>query len=145
MPDAFLQDVGAFWDAVETALDAVSEDARIDFEVTTRTWRHKPDFVMENPGLGERKVYTTDDIYRFVAHGTKVRYATMGKGFRAKTIPEHIYSGPGRGGVAYISRKHPRPGIKARKFDEVIAKKWRDHLPQIMQRAVNATIKKMGG
>jgi hypothetical protein len=135
--------------AINRALDMRAEDIRIDFRVTVQTWAHKPKFVItahvtepiwriiapedagetpasQNPAL----------IYKFVSGGTRVRYATMTPDFIAKTNPGVIGSGQGAGGVAFISKKHPKPGIQAREFNEVIAKKWESRFPSLMNQAL---------
>lgn len=125
---------------VETTLDMIAEDILIDFQVTTRTWNDKPLFTItkgKSHVASWRNIGTDSQIYKFVSGGTKVRYATMTKNFRAKTVVGQIRSRVGKGGVAFISRKHPRPGIQARKFDEAIWKKWRRQAPKLMQRAID--------
>lgn len=81
-------------------------------------------------------VYIEDKIYTFLSKGTRVRYATMTKGFVAKTKPGRIASRPGSGGVFYISKNKPRPGIKARNFDDSIVKANERLVYFIYQRAV---------
>lgn len=122
--------------AINRALDEVAQKAKQDFEQTVETWEEKPDFVIEGDNLEGRSVYTTDRIYGFVNNGTNVRYATMTPDFRAKTTPKVIGSRSGSGGVHYINKRVPRPGIEARRFDEIIAKKWEAEYPTILQKAV---------
>lgn len=126
--------------AVENGLDAAAKGAQTDFRVTTRTWNHKPDFNIER-SPGRRVVATDDDIYFYLDEGTRVRYATMTANFRPKSRVRFIGSNIGRGGVLFISRKRPRPGIKAREFSDVIHKKWDRELPLTLQRAINAEVK----
>lgn len=132
VPEGFLQDVDRVTRVCENLLDMIAEDVRIDFQVTTQTWDQPVDFKIEKSRL-KRVIYTTNPIYKFVTHGTAVRYATMTPDFRAKTVPGQIRSRKGKGGVAYISRKHPRPGIVARRFDDVITEKWIRILPLRLQ------------
>lgn len=108
--------------------DEVSDiDAK--YAKTYRTWEHKPDFKIKKASIeGDRIVGSTaiyqgpsrDNPYQFIEKGTKVRYATMTPGFRAKTSVRVIGSGTGAGGLLYVSKRRPRPGIKAREFTEVI-------------------------
>lgn len=133
-------DAKALAQAIETALDGAAEDVKVDFETTTRTWKRRPGFGIKRKD-GERLVSTDNDVYLFLNDGTRVRYATMTANFSAKTRVRYIGSYVGRGGVAFISRKHPRPGIKARKFTEEIAKKWTRFLPRIIQRSIDATLR----
>lgn len=121
--------------AVSDTLDMMAENVRVDFLVTVQTWNNKPDFVKESePGI--RRVYTSNLIYKFVSGGTRVRYATMTPNFKAKTSPGVIGSTAGSGGVAFISRKFPRPGIEARKFDVAIRDKWIKKVSALLQRAI---------
>lgn len=124
---------------VENFLTMTADAIKIDFDVTTRTWKRRPVFLVRGK-KGERTIYTDSDIYKFVSGGTRVRYATMTPGFRAKTRVRYIGSNMGRGGVAFISRKHPRPGIKAREFPEAIIAKWDKEAPRQMQRALDAEV-----
>jgi hypothetical protein len=121
--------------AISDTLDMLAENVLVDFKVTTRTWSTQPDFVKEkDPGV--RRVYTTNLIYKFVSGGTRVRYATMSPGFIAKTKTGVIGSTAGKGGMMFVSRKFPRPGIEARKFDVAIRDKWIKRTPALLQRAI---------
>lgn len=111
-----------------------------DFNVTTQTWKKRPAFLIKRTRDGAQ-IYTTNLIYKFVSGGTRVRYATMSPDFRAKTRVGQIMSNVGRGGVAFISKKHPRPGIKGRMFPEAIVKKWNRELPTQFQRAIETEIR----
>lgn len=95
------------------------------FRSTVRTWRNKPQFDLETNASAnaiEVLVGTDDKIYGYIDRGTSVRYAIMSRDFAAKTTPGSLQSRPGRGGAVFISRQHPRPGIKARDFSGNIAK-----------------------
>lgn len=122
--------------AIRGALDEVAEDAKKDFEATVETWERQPEFEITGESIISREVFTQDKIYFFINNGTSVRYATMTPDFQAKTTPRVIGSNRGSGGVHFINRNRPRPGIEARKFDEVIAKKWEKQFPLILQKAV---------
>lgn len=105
--------------AVEQALDKAALVVEADFQKSTATWEHKPVFnVTREPG--KRTIFTTDPQYNWINRGTRIRYATMTPDFIAKTKPGVLASGTGRGGVLFVSRKHPRPGIEARSFDMLI-------------------------
>lgn len=133
------------WDhAMNTALDMVAENIRIDFQTTTRTWKGRPPFYIINKDDFTRFIGTDSDIYRFVSRGTRIRYATMSGDFMPKTRVGYIGSNKGRGGVAYISMMNPRPGIKARNFEEVIEDKWTKRFPQLVQRAINVEANLIG-
>lgn len=123
--------------AVEGALNAAAKAVKVDFDVTTQTWRNRPEFKIESQP-GERQVATTSPVYRFLDKGTKVRYALMSSDFRPKTRTGYIGSNKGAGGVVLVSKKHPRPGIKARRFAKTIAAKWRKQFPAQVRRALRA-------
>ena len=104
----------------------VDRKLRKDFHLTIRTWRRKPKFITTmRRGSGKiiGRIETKSKIYRFISAGTRVRYATMTPDFRPKTQPNFLGSMGGRGGVMIVSRARPRPGIRARKFDELIYRK----------------------
>ncbi|MCA9979250.1 MAG: hypothetical protein KDD89_00385 [Anaerolineales bacterium] len=108
---------------LEKQLTAVSKDIKADFEKTTRTWNDKPSFEVQSKEL-QRIIRTNHKVYFFVSGGTRVRYATMTPDFSPKTRPNYIGSGAGSGGVLFVDKRKPKPGIKARDFDKAIAKKW---------------------
>ena len=76
----------------------------------------------------------------WISKGTKVRYAVMTKGFKAKTRPKIISSYKGKGQMWYVNPKKPRPGIEARLFDETInermIKKIEDQMKTRIARAL---------
>lgn len=126
--------------AVQNFLDATAEDIRIDFGVTTQTWKNRPDFAIETPDETTRKVGTDNMIYKFVSGGTRVRYATMTPGFQAKTVPGWIGSRPGAGGRMFVDKSKPRPGIKARNFHQEIIRKWQPRLAGLLRRMIAAEL-----
>ena len=139
LPKKLLFDTKKIARAIENGLDGAAKDVKVDFDVTTQTWKTRPEFKIESQP-GERKVFTDNDIYRFITRGTRVRYATMSADFQPKTRPLFIGSNKGRGGVVRISKLHPRPGIKAREYEQTIGEKWRKLLPKILQRAIDAEV-----
>ena len=126
--------------AIENALNAAAENIRIDFGVTVQTWKERPRFTIQITQRGERVISTDDLIFKFVSGGTRVRYATMSKDWISKTQPNVIGSGPGRGRKMFVSRAHPRPGIKARNFPHIIVQKWTPRLPAIFARMIRAEL-----
>lgn len=140
IPQRFLRDPARFQHAIDTALDGAALSVKADFNVTVRTWDDKPQFeIRKSPG--ERFIGTGHRIYKFISGGTSVRYAIMSKNFRPKSRVGFIGSNQGSGGMVFISKKHPRPGIKARKFEVVIKQKWDKELPKIMQRSIDSELK----
>ena len=117
---------------IDKGLDDAAKELTKDFEKTVSTWKDKPRFVTEKKE-NVRIVSAKHKVYFFVSEGTRIRYATMTPNFKAKTAPGRFQAGAGAGGVAYISKKRPRPGIKARKFDEQVLKRWRGKLPDYIE------------
>ena len=125
---------------------------KASFVSSVRTWDHKPIFDKEVKTIGawggmirvEGTVSTDDDVYRYLNDGTSVRYATMTPNFKAKTRPGRISAGAGAGRVSYVLRSRPKPGIKARKFDEQIAKIRQKDLESFFAKAVSQAITASG-
>ena len=72
--------------------------------------------------------------------GTKVRYAVMTKNFVPKTRTSQLNSWAGRGGMLFVSKKHPMPGIKARKFTKALRERWEK--PTMFRARMAAAVKK---
>lgn len=114
--------VEAFRVAQEEAFDDLAEEAKRLYEGTVSTWNDPPVFIIRKNKDG-RSISTrgkAGEIYGYIDNGTRVRHAVMSPDFLAKTRPGVIFSGPGRGGVVFVSRKINLPGIKARGFSEII-------------------------
>jgi hypothetical protein len=144
-PDRFKDIV--IYEEILNAMDDTGDDIKKDFEKTTATWQHKPDFEIISeigPKGPEVLVDTNDKIYGFVSEGTAVRYATMTEDFQAKTMPNVIGSRAGQGGLLYVNKNRPRPGIEARNFDKIIQKKWQPRFKRRMEAALKRGIKKSG-
>lgn len=124
---------------VENSLTAIAKDVKVDFDTTTRTWRKRPVFIVVTSPY-KRVVSTDDDVYRFLARGTSIRYATMSADFRPKTRSRYIGSNIGKGGAVFISKKYPKPGIQAREWEDEIKKKWDAEAPVIVQRMIDAAL-----
>lgn len=133
--------------AIENALTGAAMDCKIDFDVTTQTWKNRPAFTVQV--LPGRRVISTDsDIYHFVDAGTKPHdirpvnapfLAFQGGQYQAKTTPRVIGSRDGgpSGPVVFSMGVH-HPGTEARDFTKVIKEKWDKELPEILQRAIDA-------
>lgn len=131
-----LRSQGMIDDLAKGLKNFVEKDVASDFKKTIRTWRHKPRFSFihkRSTGILSSRIETDDPIYRFVSGGTRVRYATMTPNFSPKTLPLRIDSRAGRGGVLFISRRRPRPGIRARQFDKAIYDKWKNRTPDFIR------------
>jgi len=137
--------------AISNALKGAALGVQNDMRVTTQTWNHKPDFKITKDSDWKYTVGTDDTIYGYVNNGTPphkiypvhakmLRFMTGG--FQAKTQPGVIGSTAGsQGSTEVMAHAVNHPGTEARKFDEVILKKWDDELPKILQRAVDSLMK----
>lgn len=125
---------------IENTLEEAAKNVKIDFGVTTRTWKKRPEFEIKKPKKFERTISTTNKIYYFISGGTRVRYATMVPGFRSKTVVRRITPRKGKGGVLFISRRIPRPGIEAREFPETIIKKEEKYYKRMFNTAIAAEL-----
>lgn len=133
---------------IQNGLDASAKAVKVDFGVTTQTWKKKPEFAIAETDDG-RIVGTEDEIYGYVNDGTRphIIEAKNGKSLAfgvpssPKTAVRVIGSSAGSRGSVTIKRKRVRhPGTDARKFDEVIAEKWQEQFPVTMQRALDAEV-----
>jgi len=127
IPSKLPFDVKQYLKQVEDCLDLAAQETRKEMGKTVSTWKDKPDFVIEKDKM-ERLVVSRNKIYYFVSGGTRVRYATMTPNFKAKTSPSRYQAQGGAGGVAFISKLKPKPGIKARNFDTKTAKRMQPRM-----------------
>lgn len=130
---------------LSAALDKAARGIKGDFEQTTDTWsaENKPVFLVVKRGQYKRIIGTESAIYKYVTHGTKPHLIRPKPGgaiafnvpYRAKTAPMQVRSAPGGAGATrvFVSRPVQHPGIKARKFDEVIRDKWAKKLAPMIK------------
>ena len=111
--------------------ELVVDDALPQFEKTVRTWTHQPRFTPQRMTRGWGVSIDPLYPYKWVNEGTRVRYATMSADWSSKTKPNVIASYRGSGRMLFVSRKRPRPGIKARNFQDII-------LRRVQARAANS-------
>jgi hypothetical protein len=136
--------------AIENAGNETAKAVQVDFNVTTRTWKHKPEFKIEH-GAGRPiwDISTSDEIYGYVSEGTrphviKPKNARMlvfrQGGFRPKSRPGFIGSNAGSPatGETRVAKVVHHPGTQAREFAQAIAKKWKVEWPRQLQRAIRA-------
>ena len=135
----------AILDQVHTRVgDFASGELTDDFNETQKTFDNK--FAVQTQDKSSRsqvnhEAFIAEPIYFFLSGGTAVRYATMSPDWRSKTQPGRLGAGPGRGRVLYVNRRRPRPGIKARKFDEQIVKKEKKPFERAVEEAIAVGIK----
>jgi len=144
----------------------VAKEMREDYERTTATWQHKPEFketVSTGKGLGgvAAEVSTTDKVYGYVDQGTgqaaghrpdrypivpkRAKMLAFASIFSPKTKPKVLGSGPGmRGPIDTFRKKVMHPGIKPREFSKTIEKKWQPRFKAQMQAAMKDAAKASG-
>ena len=158
---------------IAKGLQKVARGMEADFKATTATWKHKVKFtktVDTKAAPVQILVGTDDEIYTYVNSGTglwgpkhakypifagiytgksnkkALSFQWGGPGsYKAKTRPGHIGSSPGGPTgpmVAFPFVEHP--GIKPRKFDIVIQKKWEPRFKREMEAAMRRAAKASG-
>ena len=163
----------AFTQAITAAANEAAKQIQKDFEATTKTWDHKPQFVKEvdvKTSPVQVLVGTDDEIYRYVDEGTglygpkKRKYPIFagiytgksnkkalsfrwgGKGsYRAKTRPGVIGSTSGGPSGPMVAFPYvEHPGIKPRNFDKTIQKKWEPRFKRLIEQAMSIGSKNSG-
>lgn len=137
--------------------ERIAPKMHADLKRPTMTWNPPVEFVeqiflgtraaveSDKAGAGIAIAVTTEDKrFLFVDEGTKVRYATMSPDFVAKTKPNSLRAGKGRGRMLFVNKKKPRPGIKARNFSKMVKKKWEPLFRSQMAAALERAAKKSG-
>lgn len=143
----FAGDPQALVSRIRTQMERVMlDEARIVqnmYNGITTTWNERPNFSITVDFSGDQwlvQVYTEDRIFEYLDNGTSIRYATMEPGFRPKTRPNSLRSGQGVGGVAYVSRRFPRPGIEARNWSAEITRRRDGPFQSKFERVVNTEV-----
>jgi len=148
LPSAAFLNAAALSRAIDNGLDAAARGVKVDFQTTTETWSHQPQFAIES-GDGERTVATTDPIYGYVSGGTRphvivpkrAKVLRFNAGAKPKTSVRVIGSTAGAAGsTPVVAHRVQHPGTEAREFDQVIAEKWEKEVATIMQRAIDAVV-----
>jgi len=128
----------------------VAAEMAKDFEATTKTWQHKPEFkqtVAGGKGLEgfAAEVSTNDEIYGYVDKGTKPHIIRPKRAkrlafpslFAPKTKPRVLNSGPGmRGPQDVFALEVHHPGTEAREFSKTIEIKWTPKFKREMEAAM---------
>jgi len=135
--------------AITSTLNGTAKAIKVDFDVTTQTWQHRPAFKIATPSEYTREISTNDDVYAMLEVGTKahiirpkkprgiLRFTTP---FRSKTIPNEIRSRQGsKGNTPVVARVVRHPGTRPRLWSRAIAKKWNAQIGTTFQRAIDAT------
>jgi len=134
---------------IRNAMKRVGYGIQKDFESTTATWDHKPKFSVTTTISGDDSpavlVGTDDEIYGYVSGGTsahiirpkRARALRFQKTYTAKTVPGVIGSkAGGPSGPAVYAQEVHHPGTKARRFDQIIQKKWQPRFKREIEAAM---------
>jgi len=144
-------DARAMRRAIADTMQALAQDIQTSFIATTATWEHQVDFVVLHLGAGRTIIGTTDLIYQFVNDGTKPHVIrpkpggvlAFGTPYQPKTTPNRIGStSGGRGNATVFSRGVEHPGTDARAFDAAIAARAQRTVPQTLQAAITAAVRR---
>ena len=144
----------------------ISTEIKKDFDLTAKTWDHKPKFKKE-VGFGAKslkiEVSTDDALYAIVSEGSEGKprvargagLAIDGKPRALTLIPYIPKTTPGEleaksGGPdesqPTIFRKYALNAgkIRPRKFDDLVFEIWDEKLPERLQEALEAAAQKTG-
>jgi hypothetical protein len=125
-------------------MQAIARDVRVDFGRTTRSWSESVNWTVQTQGRGNDivfKVFTTNQIYNWVNDGTgeaggnrsgwypiaprNKKALSFPGSFTSKTVPGSLDArSGGKFGNIRVEPYVTHPGIKPRKFDETVKKKW---------------------
>jgi hypothetical protein len=148
-----------FREEIQAAAKEIEQAALKDFQKTTQTWKHKPDFDTDIKTVGTQSVtvqVTTDNkVYGYVDAGTRPHIikpkkrgnvlAFAGGKYRAKTKPRVIGStSGGASGAKVFAKEVHHPGTDAREFTETIAKKWKPELQRVVKNALARAARRSG-
>ena len=125
-----------FAGAAKLGMRDAAEAAQVDFEKTTATWQHKPDWIIKEQQDGFL-VGTDDDVWNMLDKGTRAhriiarraKRLRFAGGFTPKTRPGFVGSQAGgvNGGPVFVqSVQHP--GTTARGWAKLIAAKYKVQL-----------------
>lgn len=149
----------AFHDELARTLDAEVKPALLAyFEKVTKAWRNRQTFkairhiTQSEVSVDVKPVGENAKIWRYVSQGTKgpypipksprpynLKFLWGGYGsYKARTTTSGGYNGPGRvvGGKIHRPKQVSHPGIKARNFEQHIARWYKPKFRQTMKNAV---------
>jgi len=135
-PSAKAINFSRFADAAKLGMRDAAEAAVKDFEKTTKTWRHKPDWIIKEQKDGFL-IGTDDDVWNMLDKGTRAhriiarraKRLRFAGGFTAKTRPGFVgsQSGGSTGGPVF-AQSVQHPGTTARSWSKLIAAKYKVQL-----------------
>jgi len=110
-----------------SALRVSEKEMKFALEITTATWNHPVVFQSHIQYRGGDLLivcWTMDYVWNLLNAGTSIRYATMTDDFQPKTKRGFLGSFRGQGGMAFVNRGRPRPGIKSRNWTITAVRKY---------------------
>ena len=101
-----------------------------DMASAIETWQHRSAIHFEtrlrlNAKSITVSISTDDEVFNYVEGGTHIRHAVMDRNFVPKTTPGSLRSARGNGRMVYVNEGISLPGVDARNFYELSAKKQR--------------------
>lgn len=142
-------------DEINGANRKIMAEVLLDFELSTATWQHQVKFVPKIFHLPKAigfSVTTKDEIYGYVNFGTRphpirpkgpwpLRFQA---GYKAKTsVGRYTSTVGGSFGPMVAAKAVQHPGTKARRFDQIIKKRWEKTWKLRMKQAVARGVKAM--
>jgi len=130
---------------------------RNELRKATATWSDAPRFeTLISLAGGDASALTgpvgsAQQVSKFVwlDKGTRIRWAVMSSDWQSKTRPGRLNSGPGSGRVVIAGRRamqsrniRPRPGIEARGWTEMVAKRRKRPYQRAMVKAMQRGARK---
>jgi len=101
-----------------------------DMASAIETWQHRSAIHFKtrlrlNAKSITVSISTDDEIFNYIEGGTRIRHAVMDRNFVPKTTPGSLRSARGNGRMVYVNESISLPGVDARNFYELSAKKQR--------------------
>lgn len=134
-----LFDVPAGQVAKEKALESLAQKAKVKLEKPVADFDEPVEFTVKVTRNGIT-ITTTSRVYKFLNEGTRVRYATMSKNFSPKTRVGSFSSSRGRGGLLFVNRNKPMPGIVARGWTPIVQKEIQAEFPREFKSVIAAYV-----
>lgn len=138
--------------AIFAALEKEKEQLKKDFDLTVRTWKRKPVFVIRQSAGGSATTVSTDsDIYGYVNEGTRPHmiYPRKAKalrfyagGFVSKTVPGVAVARKGKAANQNLtySQGVKHPGFPGRNFTTLIKAKSDKRLAKELRTAIRKAV-----
>lgn len=138
---------------IKDGLTKLGKNVLKTFEGTTNNWNTKVKFdlkVTVNSSEAMIEITTDNEIYGYVNEGTKphvirpkrARRLAFRTGYRPKTTPKSITSGPGGDSGPWVTAGVVHhPGTKARQFTKYVIVRYQDVFPVVIQQAIEKAAK----